>query len=165
MEIKVSIPALEKLVDYSASGIGSVAGTMFLTWSARQNAKARVITAQGEIDAQRLLTEGRADTMHIIADAQAKARAMLVSPDSKVEGELDFAHTITQRIQFQEEKRQSNIESVVRQTASELEDKRVEDHDPDHDWTARFFSDIQDVSRGRVNRCVNESGGDLPLLV
>ena len=146
MEIKVSIPALEKLVDYSASGIGSVAGTMFLTWSARQNAKARVITAQGEIDAQRLLTEGRADTMHIIADAQAKARAMLVSPDSKVEGELDFAHTITQRIQFQEEKRQSNIESVVRQTASELEDKRVEDHDPDHDWTARFFSDIQDVS-------------------
>ena len=52
----------------------------------------------------------------------------------------------TQRIQFQEEKRQSNIETVVRHAASELEDKHVEDHEPDHDWTARFFNDVQDVS-------------------
>ena len=146
MEIKVSIPAVEKLVDYTASGIGSVAGTMLLPWSTRQEAKAKAIAAEGEVEAQRILTEGQADTMEIIAAAQANARSILVSPDSNVRGQVDFSHTVTQRIQFQEEKRQSNIEAVVRQAASELEDKHVKDHEPDHDWTARFFSDIQDVS-------------------
>ena len=146
MEIKVSIPAIEKLLDYSASGIGSVAGSMLVSWKARQEAKAKAIAATGEVETQRILTEGQADTMEIIATAQANARSILVSPDSNVQGQLDFAHTVTQRIQFQEEKRQSNIESVVRQAASELEDKHVEDHEPDHDWTARFFNDIQDVS-------------------
>ena len=150
MELRVSIPGLEKLADYTASGIGSVAGTMLLPWRARKETKARVISIKGEIEAQRLLTEGRADTMNIIANAQAKARSILVSPDSNVKGELDFADTVTQRIQFQEEKRQRNIESVVRQSASELEDKHVEDHEPNHDWTARFFNDIKDVSTGEI---------------
>ena len=146
MKLRVSVPGLEKLADYTASGIGSVAGTMLLPWRARQEVKARLISAQGEMEAERILTEGRAATMHIIADAQAKARATLVSPDSNVKGELDFTDTVAQRIQFQEEKRQRNIESVVRQAASELGDKDVKDHEPDHDWTARFFNDIQDVS-------------------
>ena len=146
MEIKVTIPALEKLVDYTASGIGSVAGTMLLPWRADQEAKARLISAKGERDAQSLLAEGQADTMGIIADAQTKAREIIVSPDSEVRGELNFAGMISQRIQFQEEKRQRNIGSVVLQAASQLEDKHVDDHDLDHDWTARFFSDIQDVS-------------------
>ena len=150
MELRVNIPGLEKLVDYTASGIGSVAGTMLLPWRARQEVKARLISAEGEIEAQILSTESRAETMHIIADAQAKARAMLVSPDSKEKGELDFAATVTQRIQFQEEKRQRNIESVVRYAASRLEDKHVEDHEPDHDWTARFFSDLQDISNEKM---------------
>ena len=51
-----------------------------------------------------------------------------------------------QRIHFQEQKRQSNIESVVQQAALKLGDKEVKDHKVDHDWTARFFSDVQDVS-------------------
>ena len=146
MEIKVSIPGIEKLLEYSVSGIGSVAGPMLVSWKARQEAKAKAIAAKGEVEAQRILTAGQADAMNIIATAQANARSILVSRDSNVQGQLDFAHAITQRIQFQEEKRQSNIETVVRQAASELDDKHVEDHEPDHDWTARFFNDIQDVS-------------------
>ena len=152
MDIKVNIPALEKLMDYSASGIGSVAGSMLVSWKARQEAKAKAIAAKGEVEAQRIVTEGQADTMRIIATAQANARSLLVSPDSNVQGQLDFAHTVTQRIQFQEEKRQSNIEAVVRHAASELEDKHVKDHEPDHDWTARFFNDVQDVSTKETQR-------------
>ncbi|MCY3748618.1 MAG: DUF2806 domain-containing protein [Chloroflexi bacterium] len=53
---------------------------------------------------------------------------------------------ITARIRFQEEKRQRNIRAVAEQAAYELGDKQVEDREPDHDWTARFFSDVQDVS-------------------
>ena len=146
MEIKVSVPGIEKLLDYAASGIGSVAGPMLASWRARQEAKAKAIAARGEVESQKILTEGDVTTMGMIAAAQADARSILVSPDSTVRGELEFAEAITQRIQFQEEKRQSNIGQVMTQTALELEGKAVEDHEPDHDWTARFFNDVQDVS-------------------
>ena len=145
-EFKVNIPAIDKLLDYSASGIGSVAGTMLASWKARHEAKARVIAAHGEAETQTILATGQADTMKIITTAQADARSLLVSPDYNVQGQVDFSREITQRIQFQEKKRQSNIATVVRQAASALEGKYVEDHQPNHDWTARFFSDIQDVS-------------------
>lgn len=145
-ELKVSIPAIDKLLDYSASGIGSVAGTMLASWKARQEAKAKVIAAHGEAEAQTILAAGQADTLKIIAAAQADARSLLVSPNYNVQGQVDFSREITQRIQFQEKKRQSNIATVVRQAASALDGKHVEDHEPNHDWTARFFGDIQDVS-------------------
>lgn len=119
---------------------------MLAPWKAQQEAKANSIAAQGEAEAQRILTEGQATTMGIIANAQADARAKLVSPDAIVQGQLDVGTVVTQRIQFQEEKRQANIGSIVRQAALELGDKRVQNHEVDHDWTARFFNDVQDVS-------------------
>ena len=131
----LNVKALEKLVDYAASGIGSVAGSMLAPWRARQEALAKQIAAKG--DAAALL---------IHAKAQAEARTLLVSPDTDVIGELDIANTVNQRIQFQERKRQINIASVVREAAGQLGDEEVENHEPDHDWTARFFTDVQDVS-------------------
>jgi hypothetical protein len=65
---------------------------------------------------------------------------------SNFQAEIDIAETVRQRIQFQEEKRQGNIGVVVGQTAELLGDKEVPDQEPDHDWTARFFNYIQDVS-------------------
>ena len=53
---------------------------------------------------------------------------------------------ITQLIEFQGRKRLANTRSVVEDAADELGDKEVSNHEPDHDWTARFFNDIQDVS-------------------
>ena len=129
------VRALEKLLDYTASGIGAVAGPMLASWQARREAAARRIAAQGEVDALRT-----------IAIAQAEARDTLVSAASDVRGEIDIAETVRQRIQFKEEKRQCNIGSVVGQAAELLGDRQVPDQEPDHDWTARFFNYIQDVS-------------------
>ncbi len=135
MNVNIQVAALEKLIDYTASGIGSVAGSMLAPWRARR-----------EAEALRISTQGEADSMRIIAEAQANARSLLVSSDSTVSGELDLTQTVNQRIQFQEEKRQRNIAAVVRRAADELGDKEVPDSDTDHDWAARFFSDVQDVS-------------------
>lgn len=146
MEVKLRVPGLEKLLDYAVSGIGGVAGPMLALWRARREAAARQIAAEGEVEVRRILAEGQASTMQIIANAQADARQILVSPDSTIRGELDIAQAITQRIQFQEEKRQRNIRAVVERAARELGDTEVPDHEPDHDWTARFFDDVQDVS-------------------
>ena len=84
--------------------------------------------------------------MQIIARAQSDARSTLVSPDAVIQGEVAFGELITQRIRFQEEKRQANIGSVVNRAARKLGDNEVQDHEIDHDWTARFFNDVQDVS-------------------
>ncbi len=135
LNVTVRVPAAEKLLDYAASGIGSIAGSMLASWQARQQVKARLIEAQGE-----------ADSLRMIAEAQSKARAILVAPEASVEGELSIGDTVSQRIQFQEEKRQQNIASVVAQAAQNLGDDDVPDHEPDHDWTARFFDEVQDIS-------------------
>ena len=111
-------------------------------------AEARRIESRGEADSLGILAEGQSNAMRIIAGAQAEARQILVSPEAIVHGEIDFGETVNQRIRFQEEKRQRNIEAVVTKAALQLgnEEAQVQDHEPDHDWTSRFFNDIQDVS-------------------
>ena len=136
VDLNVKVPALEKLVDYTASGIGAVAGPMLAPWKARKEAEARLIESRAE-----------ADSLKLIADAQAEARHSLVESDEGGRGVLEFDQDgIRQRIEFQERKRQANIASVVRDAAAELGDKEVPDREPDHDWTARFFDGVQDVS-------------------
>ena len=117
--ITVNVPALEKLLDYTASGIGSIAGSMLAPWKARQEAKALAEQSQGQ-----------ANAIQIIEGARNRARNELISQPYSARWEIDVGSSISQRIQYQEEKRQRNIESVVRQAAEELEDKSVPDEEP-----------------------------------
>ena len=140
------IPGLLKLIDYGASGIGSVAGPMLAPWRSRREAKATLIDAKAESDSLKILAEGRATALQIISNAQSEARSTLADQNSIIDGEISIREAITQRLFYQEEKRQSNIVSVLNEAAENLGDKTVEEHEPDHDWTARFFNEVQDVS-------------------
>ncbi len=136
VDVNLKVPALEKLVDYTASGIGAVAGPMLAPWKARKEAEARRIEARAD-----------ADSLKLIAEAQAEARHSLAAPAQAGRGVVEIdGDGIRQRIEFQEGKRQANITSVVRGAAADLGDKDVPDHEPDPDWTARFFEGVQDVS-------------------
>lgn len=135
VDINLNIPALEKLLEYSVSGIGAVSGPMLARWKAR-----------AEADALRIAAQGQADAIRLIIDARAEARQSFDVIPPSIQGELDIRGEIQSRISFQEEKRQKNIESVVTRSAAHLEDKQAQDHEVDHDWTARFFADAQDVS-------------------
>ena len=137
VDLNLKVPAIEMLLKYTASGIGAVAGSMLGPWRARQAATVRRIEAAAE-----------GDSLKLIADAQAEARQSLVEPNNAGSGILEIAPDggITQRIEFQEKKRQANIASVIRNAAAELDDKEVSEHEPDPDWTARFFDCVQDVS-------------------
>ena len=135
MKVEVVVPGLEKLVDVVSSGIGSVAGPMLAPWRARKEGEARLVQA-----------ESKAKVLSIQAQAQADARGLLVADHGLVGGEIELGEAVTQRIEFQERKRQANIVTVVNQAALELEDSRVPAVEPNHDWTARFFGEVQDVS-------------------
>ena len=132
---ELHVAAVVKLLDYVASGIGSVAGPMLATWRARREAQAIRIAAKGE-----------ADALLIQAEAQSEAREILLSQDTEISGEVDISDAVRQRIQFQERKRQLNIESVVKKAATQLGDTEVPNDETDHDWTAHFFNHVQDVS-------------------
>ena len=108
---------------------------MLAPWKEKRLGKARQIAAEAD-----------ATVLRIQAEAQSKAREALVPSFVQATGELDIGTVIKQRIQFQEEKRQANIMSVVAKAANQVEDRTVDRSEPDHDWTARFFNDVQDVS-------------------
>ena len=141
VELNVKIRAIEKLVDYCASGIGAIGGPMLARWTARRRA-----------DAQRIEAQGQADVTRLIVDAQAEARSLLPADQSSSRGELAIGKEIKSRLEFQEKKRQSNIKSVVNMAAEEIHGKEVADHEVDHDWTARFFADVQDVTSEHMQR-------------
>ena len=108
--------------------------------SSPRETKARLIDAKGKADELVIQARGQATALQLISDAQAKAR------DFDIQGQMTLNEAVNQTIQFQSEKRQRNIRTVVNYAATELEDKDVPNNEPDHDWTARFFNEVQDVS-------------------
>ncbi|EMI23287.1 DUF2806 domain-containing protein [Rhodopirellula europaea] len=55
------------------------------------------------------------------------------------------------RIEYQERKRQSNVEHITSVAAAELcQEETVPDEKPDDDWVTRFFSNAEDVSSAEM---------------
>ena len=129
------IPGIDKLIEVTASGVGGIAGTFLAAWKARKEGRARVIAAKAD-----------AEILTIRTEAHAKARQLLLADNSVVGGEIDLADRVNERIAYQEQKRLTNIGRVVGEAALELEHKEVPETEPDHDWAARFFNEVQDVS-------------------
>ena len=131
----MDVPGIEKLIEVTANGIGSVAGRMFVEWKSRKAGQAQAIAAEAE-----------ARVLRIRAQAHKEARELLARGDSAMASEVDIGKTISERVLYREQARLSNIDAAVGHAAAVLEDKRVNDQEIDHDWTARFFNDVQDVS-------------------
>ena len=152
-DLNLNVKAIEKLLDYTASGVGAIAGPMLAPWKASREGKARLIAAQADADIRRVEVESEAETLPIIAQARSQARQYLMSPDAELRGTVEVTRRdILQRVEYQERKRLANVVSVVEDAADELGDKEVSDHEPDPDWTARFFDGVQDVSSEDMQR-------------
>ena len=147
MDVNLKVPALEKLLDYAASGVGAIAGPMLANWRASREGKARLTSTRADAEVRLIETESKARSLQIIADAQAQARQSIDTMIDSGHGVVEITcDDIIQSIEFQGRKRLANTRSVVEDAADELGDKEVSNHEPDPDWTARFFNDIQDVS-------------------
>lgn len=145
VNVAVLVPFLEKLLQYASSGIGSVAGSMLAPWKARQEVKANKILALGKNQVREIHAKGDATVRQLITDAQAEAqRAYELSAVQSPE--LPMGEDVEQRILYQEKKRQQNIQEVLGKAADAATGAEAPDQEPDHDWTARFFSSVQDVS-------------------
>ncbi len=140
MDVNVRVPGLEKLLDYAASGVGAIAGPMLANWIASREGKARLTSTHFDAEVRLIETESKARSLQIIADAQAQARQSIDTTIESGHGTVEITRDdIIQSIEFQGRKRLFNARSVVEDAADELGDKEVSDHEPDPDWTARFF--------------------------
>ena len=143
----LKVPAIEKLIDYGASGVGATVGPMLAPWKAKQEAKARLIAAEADAKVREIEALADASALNIIAEAQAEARESLLPADADIHTKMDITpQDIAQSIEFQARKRLANSGAVLEAAADELGYKEVDDHEPDPDWTARFFDCVQDVS-------------------
>lgn len=68
------VPGVEKLMDYLAIGVASIAGPATAPWRAKQNAKARRIEAQAEADILQINAEAHAKAIypHIAQDEEGQ---------------------------------------------------------------------------------------------
>lgn len=151
--VSINVPALEKLLDYTASGVGAVAGPMLANWRAQREGMAKLTSAQYDAEVRRIEAESRAQSLLIIEEAQSKARHSIEESTELSRGKLELSDgDITQSLEFQNRKRLANVKSVVEDAAEQLGDEEVPDQEPDHDWTARFFDFAQDVTSEDMRR-------------
>ena len=133
--IKIDSPAGRKFLRTITSGLGAV-GPAF--------------RARMEAGSIRKLGEAKADYIRKVAQAEKEAIDLLGSERvSEIVAVADTANSIHERmdarLNFQEEKRQYNIESVAWQAAQKIPENVSKE--PVHpDWTARYFESIKDVS-------------------
>ena len=152
VNVNVSVPFLEKLLQYAASGIGSVAGSIMAPWNASREVKANKILALGENQVREIQAEGKVQALQMITDARAEAQRVYELPAGVQPSEPSMAEAVEQRILYQEQKRQRNIQDVLEKATDAATSTDVPDQEPDHDWTARFFNSIQDVSSEEMQK-------------
>ena len=147
VDVTLTVPAVEKLLDYLASGTGAIAGPLLAPWRASREGKSRVIAAQADAEVRQIQAAGEGSALQLIAEAQADARRYVVPREMEAGGRIRIGpDDIRQWIEFQARKRVANVKSIADHAAEQLGEMEVRDHDPDPDWAARFFDIAQDVS-------------------
>jgi len=150
MEIKdlvgLSKP-LTRLIEVVSLGVGAVANPYLIRKNADAKAhEIRVIAdAIKDVEVRHKLPATFSDGVIEVWQRPQDKIFLLDSPP--IEDRIDS------RLDFQERKRQANIESVTATAAYELKDENdVPESKPDEDWINRFFSAAQDVSSEEMQK-------------
>ena len=144
--IATTVLAIEKLLDYLAVGIGAVAGPLLAPWTARQHAKAAIVEAKSKVEIRSIHDTAEAHRHEASRGDILEARRRLESATFDSIDETFDTDLISEAWRFQQEKRLRNVQTVAEAAAASLGNDKVNAHEPNSDWTARFFSDVQDVS-------------------
>ena len=74
-DITIRIPAIDKLLDYTASGVGAIAGPILANWKAAREGRARIaLPPELPLRFARLKLAQKQRSLEIIADAQSQGK-------------------------------------------------------------------------------------------
>lgn len=145
MEIKdlagLSKP-LKKLIEVVSQGIGALSKPYLIRKTA--DAKAYEIKVISEA-----IKDNQQDLKQIGFNED---KLSLMSMDSNaIQKEISIEERTQNRIEYKEQKRQKNIESITQKAALNLEgETTVSDEPVNEDWTTRFFDYAEDISNDEM---------------
>ena len=136
---------LTRLVEVVAKGTGN----LFAPYIIKKNADARAYEFKTTVKA--IKDAGMESSLEVSHDGDKltyTSNSNIVPLDSQENTILSRA---TQRANYQELKRQDNLEKVTEKAADALGgEKEIADESPDDDWINRFFSSAQEVSSDKM---------------
>jgi uncharacterized repeat protein (TIGR03899 family) len=131
---------LTRLIDVISQGIGAVATPYLIRKTAE--AKAHEIN----VIANALKEVGERNKLPVVYDAGAIEVWQKPEDGTLILNAVSADHRVASRLEFQQRKRQKNIERVTSNAATELADETgVPEERPDDDWVTRFFDSAQDI--------------------
>ncbi|WP_196890103.1 DUF2806 domain-containing protein [Aureivirga sp. CE67] len=141
MEIKdltgLSEP-LKKLIEVVSNGVGALTKPYLIRKTADAKAYEIGVIAESIKENQENLKE--------IGYTEEKLSLMSLDTES-IKNELTIEQRTKNRLDFKEQRRQENIESITQNAARNLEAEASVSEDPvDEDWTSRFFNYAEDIS-------------------
>lgn len=151
VKISIRMPAIEKLIDVVAAGVGSIAGPLIAPWAAGRHARAAINAAKGEAEVREILAVSEANTMQITAQAQSEVRRYLETSEPSSMPVLT-TEQVSEALQFQQQRRLRNVEAIATAAAAELGDETVTEDTLDSDWIASFFGEAQEVSSAEMQQ-------------
>lgn len=133
---------LTRLIEVISQGVGVVFAPYLIkkTANARANEIRVISSAINDVAKQNQVSVSYKDgAVEVVC--QNKVNITLEKEQRSLDGRT------SKRLDYQEQRRQQNIESVTSFAASELaNEETVPDETPDQDWITRFFSFAQDIS-------------------
>lgn len=153
LEFVGKVLGINKLVEYGVSGLGAITGPLMANWKADREGRARLTAARYDAEVQKLEAGSTAKSVEIIAAELVEARNKMDIAAESGTGRLEISRgDIALSMEFQGRKQLANSSAVMEGAADTLGDRLVDDHEPDHDWTARFFDCVKDVSDEDMQR-------------
>ena len=147
LEFVGKILGINKLVEYGVSGLGAITGPLMANWKADREGRARLTAASYDTKVHQLEAGSTARSVEIIAAELVKAQQTMDIAAESGTGRLEISRgDIALSTEFQGRKQLANSSAILEDAADALGDGLVDDHEPDHDWTARFFDCVKDVS-------------------
>lgn len=129
---------INKFIEVVSSGIGALSQPYLIKKNAEAKAYEIKINAKTIKESQEGLKNIKFND----------GKLSIVSLDSNdLKKELSLKDRTQQRIEFQNQKKQQNIESVVKNAVNNLaQEEKVSNKSVDENWTSRFFNYAEDIS-------------------
>lgn len=146
---------MDKLVEVVSNGIGRIFKSTFDRKDIDTKGYEIVKLAEARAKEMKIMAAAHKESSQLTGGIEYKGDAVSIS--SPKEQGVEVVHPvlpnspleerIQERLNYQEAKKQHNIESVTSFAAKELKDEPPVTNEPlDEDWTNRFFKIVEDVS-------------------
>ena len=149
---------IDKLIDVVSSSVGRLSKSYFDKKDAETKAYEIRKLAEARAEEMKIMSNAVRENFQITGGIEYKDEKIAISSPKYFPIETkqidctpfennDLQERTAQRINYQENRKQLNIENVTAFAAEELQNEQPIDNNPiDEDWTTRFFNIAEDIS-------------------